>query len=150
MHSAVGISATRGTKNFFISYNNRDSAWAEWIAWQLEEHGYSLVIQAWDFQAGGNFVLEVDRALKEAEKVVAVLSPHYFDSSFTASEWAAKFIQDPSGTRCAVVPIRVQELSLDGLLSSITYIDLVGKDETAARAELLAKVRQGRAKPRLG
>ena len=33
-------------KNFFISYNHRDSAWAEWIAWQLENDGYSTIIQA--------------------------------------------------------------------------------------------------------
>ena len=36
-------------KGFFVSYNKADRAWAKWIAWQLEETGYSTVIQAWDF-----------------------------------------------------------------------------------------------------
>jgi hypothetical protein len=45
-------------KDFFISYNSADRNWAEWIAWQLEEAAYSVVIQAWDFRPGGNFVLE--------------------------------------------------------------------------------------------
>ncbi len=31
-------------KDFFISYNKADREWAEWIAWQLEEEGYTTVI----------------------------------------------------------------------------------------------------------
>jgi hypothetical protein len=56
-------------KDFFVSYNKAD-AWAEWIAWQLEEAGYSTVIQAWDFRPGSNFVLEMHRAAQEAERTV--------------------------------------------------------------------------------
>ena len=33
-------------KDFFISYTTADKAWAEWIAWHLEEAGYSTVVQA--------------------------------------------------------------------------------------------------------
>ena len=29
-------------KDFFISYNKADRAWAEWIAWHLEEAAYSV------------------------------------------------------------------------------------------------------------
>jgi TIR domain len=51
-------------KNFFISYTSKDQKWAEWIAWHLEEAGYSTVLQAWDFHAGGNFVLDMDKATR--------------------------------------------------------------------------------------
>jgi len=44
-------------KAFFISYNGKDEDWAKWIAWQLEAAGYSVIIQAWDFRPGDNFVL---------------------------------------------------------------------------------------------
>ena len=60
-------------KDFFISYTGADQQWAEWIAWQLEEEGYSVVLQAWDFHAGGNFVLLMQKALEEAERTIAVL-----------------------------------------------------------------------------
>lgn len=46
-------------KHFFISYTQADQAWAEWIAWQLESAGLSVIIQAWDFKKGGNFVLDM-------------------------------------------------------------------------------------------
>jgi hypothetical protein len=86
-------------KDFFISYTSADCTWAEWIAWQLEQAGYSTVIQAWDFTAGSNFVLEMDKSAKAANRTIAVLSPNYFDSGFASSEWAASFRQDPLGKR---------------------------------------------------
>jgi hypothetical protein len=39
-------------KDFFISYNHADRSWSEWIAWQLEEKKYTIIIQDWDFQPG--------------------------------------------------------------------------------------------------
>lgn len=38
--------------DFFISYNKTDKAWAEWIAWELEEADYTTIFQAWDFRPG--------------------------------------------------------------------------------------------------
>lgn len=35
-------------KNFFISYNKADRQWAEWIAWHLEQTGYTTILRAWD------------------------------------------------------------------------------------------------------
>ena len=43
--------------DFFVSYTSADRAWAEWIAWQLEADGYHVVVQAWDFRPGSDFVL---------------------------------------------------------------------------------------------
>src|SRR5215204_6044939 len=84
-------------KDFWISYNKADRPIAEWIAWQLEEAGYSTIIQPWDFQPGSNFVLEMDRAAKESNRIIAVLSPDYLAADFPQSEWAAGFKQDPTG-----------------------------------------------------
>jgi tetratricopeptide (TPR) repeat protein len=134
-------------KDFFISYTSADRPWAEWIAWQLEQAGSSTVIQAWDFTAGSNFVLEMDTAAKAARRTIAVLSPDYFHSGFAASEWAARFRQDPRGEQRLLVPVRVRACDVEGLLGSIVYIDLVEQDEQAARTRLLAGVRGDRAIP---
>jgi predicted ATPase len=56
--------------HFFISYTSADRVWAEWIAWQLEEAGYQVKIQAWDFSPGGNFVVEMQKATVECERDV--------------------------------------------------------------------------------
>jgi hypothetical protein len=41
-----------GAADFFVSYTSVDRAWAEWIVWQLEDEGYTVVVQAWDFIPG--------------------------------------------------------------------------------------------------
>ena len=135
------------TKDFFVSYNKADKGWAEWIAWQLEDAGYTTVIQAWDFAAGGNFVLEMDRAAKEAKRTIAVLSEDYLAAQYTQPEWAAAFVRDPTGKARVLVPVRVRECQPDGLLTVITYIDLVGLEEPAAKHALLSRVKGGRLKP---
>jgi len=38
-----------------ISYTRADLRWAEWTAWQLEDKGYTTILQAWDFRSGANF-----------------------------------------------------------------------------------------------
>ncbi|MBD1996292.1 tetratricopeptide repeat protein [Leptolyngbya sp. FACHB-541] len=134
-------------KDFFVSYNRHDRAWAEWIAWMLEEAGYTTVIQAWDFRAGGNFVLDMQKAASEAQRTIAVLSETYLASEFTQPEWAAAFAQDPTGKERKLIPVRVKECQLSGLLRPIVYIDLVDVAEAEAQDVLLRSLSQDRAKP---
>jgi tetratricopeptide (TPR) repeat protein len=134
-------------KHFFVSYNSADRTWAEWIAWQLEEAGYTTVLQAWDFRPGSNFVLEMQRAATEAERTIAVLSQAYLEALYTQPEWAAAFGRDPTGEKGILLPVRVGECKLEGLLPQIIHIDLVDLDESAAKDALLAGVRFERARP---
>ena len=121
-------------KHFFISYNKADRAWAVWIAWQLEEAGYTTISQAWDFRPGGNFVLDMQRAaLQFAWLVGGGLSPDYLTSQFTQPEWAAAFGQDPTGENSTLLPVRVRECDPQGLLRQIVHVDLVGLKKLAAR-----------------
>ena len=52
-------------KDFFVSYNKADKQIAEWIAWVLEEAGHEVLIQAWDFRPGENFVIGMQKAAAE-------------------------------------------------------------------------------------
>ncbi|MBV9689626.1 MAG: tetratricopeptide repeat protein [Ktedonobacteraceae bacterium] len=134
-------------KDFFISYTSNDGKWAEWIAAQLEDVGYSTIIQAWDIRPGMDFVQEMDKATRIAKRTIAVLSPDYFHSRYTPSEWHAAFRRDPTGEQALLLPIRVETCDVEGLLGSIVYIDLAGLDEQHAHDTLLAGVLRERAKP---
>lgn len=133
--------------DFFISYTQADRAWAEWIAWVLEAARQTTKIQAWDFGPGRNFVVEMDTAAREAERTLLVLSPDYLASRFGKAEWAAAFAKDPTGEKGTILPVRVREVEVDGLLGPIVYVDLVGLEEAAARERLLAGLARGRSKP---
>ena len=134
--------------DFFISYTGADLAWAEWIAWQLEEQNYSVILQTWDFRPGSDFVEEMDRAAKRAERILLVLSNHAFNSGFVKSEWHTAFAEDPSGKKGILVPIRVERCKLPGVLAPRVYIDLVEKSADAAKDALLTGVNPERAKPK--
>lgn len=132
--------------DFFVSYNKADRAWAEWIAWTLEEVGYKTVIQAWDFRPGGDFVLDMHAATSTTARTIAVLSDAYLSAEFTHPEWANAFARDPKGENRLLIPVLVSNCQVEGLLKTRTHEKLVGLTEDAARQRLLDCVKD-RAKP---
>jgi len=141
-------SATLGRRDFFISFNSADRAWAEWIAYELEEAGYTTFFQHWDFSPGSNFVLEIHNAASRADKTIAVLSQNYLDAIFTQPEWSAALVQDPTGAKRTLIPVRVQPCQPRGILAPIVYADLVDFNEEAARDRLLSLAQGDRPKPK--
>jgi hypothetical protein len=133
--------------DFFISYNSADRTWAEWIGFVLEEEGFSVTIQAWDFRPGSNFVLEMQGAASEADRTIMVLSSDYLKSQFVSPEWAAAFAQDPQGLERKLVPVMVRNCKPLGLLTSIVHINLVDVEEDDAKRLLLDGINAKRAKP---
>ncbi|GLQ77482.1 hypothetical protein GCM10007881_09980 [Mesorhizobium huakuii] len=133
--------------DFFISYTGVDKKWAEWIAYILEEEGFSTIVQVWDFRPGSNFVLEMQEASSAAERTIMVLSPDYLKSGMAAAEWASAFARDPQGLDRRVVPIMVRSCKPEGLLTAIVQIRIVDMDEGSARQAILDGIDIKRAKP---
>jgi hypothetical protein len=123
-------------RDFFISRNGADRDWATWVAWELEEEGYTTILQDWDFLPGENFILRMNQAAQQSDHTIAILSQSYLDAEYTQPEWAAAFANG------SLIPVRVRECELQGLLRPIIYIDLVGLGEQPARENLLDSIRQ--------
>ncbi len=83
--------------DFFISHAGVDRRWAEWISWQLEEAGYRVILDAWDFKTGTSFVGAMEDAVSRAERTLVMASPAYFEANYTKPEWEAAFTQDSRG-----------------------------------------------------
>jgi hypothetical protein len=134
--------------DFFISYTSHDQAWAEWIAWQLEADGYRVILQAWDFRPGSDFIHQMGQAIQQAERLVAVLSPAYLQSEFGEAEWRPFYKADSTGEKGLLVVVRVANVAPTALLSTRVYIDLTTQEDAAlAKAALLEGIRRGRVKP---
>ncbi|MEV5198310.1 TIR domain-containing protein [Streptomyces sp. NPDC053720] len=145
----LGLSASEF--DFFISYSPADEQWAAWIAWSLESAGYRTVVQAWDFVPGTNFIDYMDRGVSESAAVIAVLSRHYERSTYGRMEWQAALRAAPEDPERRLLTVRVDDIPIEGLLATITYVDLVGvADADTARSLLLTRVGQamdGHARP---
>jgi tetratricopeptide (TPR) repeat protein len=146
----VGGSATDGRWDLFVSYTQADRAWAEWIAWQLEEDGYRVLIQAWDMVPGVNWAHLMQEGIRGTGRTVAVLSASYLESVFATAEWEAAWRGDPLGEQRRLLVFRVAACDRPGLLGGVVSMDLFGVDEAAARGRIRSAVRgavTGRAKP---
>ncbi|MDQ3765454.1 MAG: toll/interleukin-1 receptor domain-containing protein [Actinomycetota bacterium] len=128
-----------------MSYTQIDHAWAEWIAWLLEEDGYRVLVQAWDLVAGSNWISRIDQGVQRAARTVAVLSPDYLSSVYGNAEWQAAWASDPQGQQRTLLTVRIRGDWPAGLLTAVVGIDLVGLSEADARRRL-----RERSRPRCG
>ena len=130
--------------DFFISHAGADRAWAEWVAWQLMDAGYSVELDVWDWAAGHNFITAMSDALDRCDRVVALFSAAYFDRArYTAEEWSTALLHVPGTDRGRLVPVRVEEVPADkipAVLRPLVYRDVFGQEEAQARRALLEAV----------
>nr|WP_131771040.1 toll/interleukin-1 receptor domain-containing protein [Candidatus Protofrankia californiensis] len=141
-----------------MSYTQVDRPWAEWIAWTLEDAGYRVLFQGWDFVPGSNWPALVHQGVRRAERLVLVVSPAYLESVGGTAEWQAMWAADIAGGARRLLPVLISECEPGalGLLGTRGWIDLrdvSGRrdgDEEVARSRLLAGVEAaqvGRGKP---
>jgi tetratricopeptide (TPR) repeat protein len=126
--------------DFFVSHAGRDEAWAEWVAWHLLDAGYTVELDCWDWAAGENFIAKMHKALSAANRVVALLSPAYFeDLRYTTEEWTAALVKNDEGGR-RLVPVQVEPCVVPPLLRTLMRVELFDVDE--AEAARLARCRR--------
>jgi hypothetical protein len=130
--------------DFFVSHAGADRSWAEWVAWQLTEAGYTVELDVWDWATGQNFITLMSGALDRCDRVIALFSSAYFDRSrYTRDEWTTAALHVPGSGDNHLVPVRVEEVSAEdtpAVLRPLLYRDLFGVDEEQARQILLEAV----------
>ncbi len=129
--------------DFFVSHAGRDTAWAEWLAWQLEQAGYAVELDVWDWAPGEDFVARMAAALERADRLLAVCTEAYFASVFGGAELRAAFARDAT-VAGRIVPVLVEPVALPPLYAPLIHVDLTGLDEAAAAARLRARLVGGR------
>ena len=122
-------------KKYFISYTARtenDVQWAKWTEWVLRyKLGFVTRMMEYDSRPGDNFRERTNKALKEADCVIGVLTEGFLQSKECTDEWTnAKHF----------IPVRFDDCHPGGLLSSHTYIDLTGQDKKAAKEKLMTEI----------
>ena len=150
MYQVTAAEGSPGGWDFFVSYTQADRAWAEWIAWTLEEDGHRVLVQAWDFVPGTNWIQGMQAGTRDAARTIAVLSPDYLTSVYGGAEWQAAWAKDADGTGRKLLTVRVSKCDRPGLLAGVVGVDLFGLAEPAAKSRLRRMVSEaiaGRAKP---
>jgi len=124
-------------RDFLISYHTADRAWMEWIAWHLEEAGYSTLPKSRNDPRAIDFVERVQPATLRAERTIVLLSPEYLTAVLTADDWQETFAKDPTGDKGLVIPLCIDITSASELLPDVACIHLVGLNVREVRQRLV-------------
>ncbi|MCF2540784.1 FxSxx-COOH system tetratricopeptide repeat protein [Streptomyces sp. FB2] len=133
-----------GVGRVFVSHASADLAWAEWVAWQLQDAGYEVELAVWHWGAGDNVIQNMDKALASGP-MVALFSAAYFEPErWTTEEWTARL-----AGREGLIPVRIEDCAAPSMLRALLAPALFGLGEEKAREVLLAAVAGPAGAPRV-
>jgi hypothetical protein len=116
-------------KSYFISFAKGDESWAKWLVKILEAEGHTITLSD-----------NSGKLPQPNETLIALLSRAYLDSEAGKDEWVAAYTGDRKGSGRAIIPVRVENVLPEGLLSHRVFIDIFGNisDEERSRRLLAA------------
>ncbi len=129
-------------RDFFISYSRKNEDWAQWIAKTLQQNGYSVYLQAWDIVPGDDFMSQMRTFLQCSKNCIAVVSESYWESKYCKLEFSSAYNAKLNNRISKLIPIRVEDVSMDALYDTIVHVDLFDMDEKQATRTLLRSVKQ--------
>ncbi|MFJ2233399.1 FxSxx-COOH system tetratricopeptide repeat protein [Streptomyces sp. NPDC087859] len=122
-------------ERLFISYAGPDRPWAEWVAWQLQDAGYTVELDVWHWGAGDDFAERANRRLSQG-RTMALFSQAYFEAGrLTLDEESAVL-----ATEGRLIPVRIDDAVAPPALRRLLAANLSGLGEEEARAALLQAV----------
>ena len=127
--------------DFFISYTSVDEPWAKWIAWTLEEKGYSTRYMDCNF-GPGNFVEKMHQSVRYCQCIIPLLSEAYLNhSDYGPIEWQSIVPKDPKGEKGLIIPVVLEDINNPGLLGVYANVDFREvNSESKAKRELFKLV----------
>ena len=97
--------------DFFVSHAGADGAWAEWVAWQLTDAGYTVELDVWDWAAGQDFITAMSTALERCDRVVALFSTDISTSPGTPGGVVGFASGAPGTDQGRLVPVRMEDVA---------------------------------------
>ena len=132
-------------RDFFISFNSADLAYAEAIDAALRMTGFTTYYHPRDLSAGGNIAIWMDEALEKSSQTLALYSPAYASDRaiYSKSERYATWWQDPGSDKRKLIPILIADTKLTPLMAPIKHIDVRGKSTGDAAEHVIATLNTG-------
>jgi len=121
-------------RDFFISFNSADQAYAKAISDALRAAGFTTFFHPDDLDYGGYIPKWMNDALMNSRQMLALCSPKYMDEGavFSEAERYARFWQDTRGEEFKLIPVVLKEVEFPPLLA--VYKRLMATNTTPAEA----------------
>lgn len=122
MMSARYTNDRKGAK-VFISHSSKDKGFAKWLATDLSAAGHQPWLDEWSIEVGESIPQKISEGISEADFVIVILSEASAASRWVEREWHAKYWDEVSSGRIAVLPVLFQDCSVPELLKTKKYAD---------------------------
>lgn len=121
----------------FLSHNSNDKAIARKLGGQLKLVGADVWFDSWELKAGDSIVGKVNDALASVDTVILVWSNHASRSDWVRAEMEAAITRALADRIFRVIPVRLDDIPLPPLLTSIKRVDLFDDDVSRAVDEIM-------------
>ena len=99
----------------FLSYSHRDKAWVrDVLDPHLRQAKLKVCLDERDFRAGAFAAAEMERAVRDSRKTLAVVIQHYLNSEWTTFEEVLSATLDPAAQAERFVPLVAPPARFDG------------------------------------
>jgi tetratricopeptide (TPR) repeat protein len=130
-------------RDFFISFNGADLAYAEAIDAALRAAGFSTFYHPRDLPPGGNIPIWMDDALMNSAQTLALYSPAYTSDKavYSKAERYASWWDDPDSKKRKLIPVVLNQTSISPIMKMISYIDVTGRNPKDAASHVVMRLK---------
>jgi TIR domain len=136
----------------FISYSHRNKEWVrDWLLPRLRSAGLRVCIDHESFMPGAPLLTEMERAVLQSRKTVAILTPEYVAGGSGWTEFENILVQtlDPAARQRRLIPLLLTPCELPVRLGYLTSIDCThSADEGLERLVSAISQRLATSRPR--
>lgn len=124
----------------FISYAFADRAWVwQWLVPRLKAAGLSICIDRECFEPGAPVVDEIERAIRESRRILAVLSPAWVESEWAAFEGLLVQHGDPAARWRRLIPVLIEPCEPPERIQLLQWVDLTQADQREAQIDRIVQ-----------
>ncbi len=127
-------------RSVLVSYASADRLWAEWVAAELTDVGFTANLYSVDLTRTDEQRADLDQLLAAATHVVMVLSQPYVATPVAVDIWKLTGRRDPSTTGRSLVTVRLDQSRVPVPFSDGVTVDVVDAGVAETRRRLLTAV----------
>jgi hypothetical protein len=107
----------------FISYSRTDSEFVAMLVNHLKSNEITVSYDQTDFAIGDSIAASINLAIKEADFVLIIMSPDYFNSSWATKEMEMSLAEEFDKGKTKVIPLLCRDTKIPPLLMTKKYAD---------------------------
>lgn len=120
----------------FLSHSSKDKPQVRHLAERLRQDGLRVFLDEWDIHSGQSILGRIERGLQQAERVIAFLSAHFYQSGYAMLEVEAILKRDLDQHQPAQdFHTRILFLRLDDAAMPLIFSALAWRDWRHAQEE---------------